>query len=70
MEDKPLSNITASTLLAMASAMDSVVGPMSMIPTKNKGRQPNKYAGMASFSGTKEIERRKLSAEKKGVARG
>jgi hypothetical protein len=68
-EDDTLSSkITATTLLAMAAAMDSVVGPMGMIPDRTYRRKGNKYAGMKKFSGAKETERRMLRAQSKGVA--
>jgi hypothetical protein len=63
--------MTAATLLAMAAAMDSVVGPMSMIPERKIGvRKGNKYAGMKAYSGKQETERRRLRAERKELPDG
>lgn len=49
----------AAQLLAMASAMDNVIGPMSMIQPKIKS-SGNKYAGHKPYSGKKETERRQM----------
>jgi len=53
-------SIKVAQLLAMATAMDNVAGPMSLIPGKRSFsiKKGNKYAGMKRFSGAKETARR------------